>query len=74
MSISRTAHSSAFAAFFGLVTTSVSRCGSPLYWPSSTRFGSTRISRTCSGVHRMRIDVMRLLMQLDLPGAGLARR
>ena len=27
MSISRTAHSSAFAAFFGLVTTAVSRCG-----------------------------------------------
>jgi hypothetical protein len=46
MSISRTAQSSAFAAFFGLVTTSVSRCGSPLYWPSSTRFGSTRIIRT----------------------------
>ena len=31
MSISRTAQSSAFAAFFGFVTTSVSRCGSSLY-------------------------------------------
>ncbi len=45
----------------------VMRCGTPSYAESSTRFGSTRMSRTSSGVDRMRIDVMRLLMQLDLP-------
>ena len=38
-----TAQASALAAFLGLVTTWVSRCGRPLYWPSSTRLGSTRI-------------------------------
>ena len=67
MSISRTAQSSAFAAFFGLVTTSVSRCGRSLYAPSSTRLGSTRMRRTWSGVQRMSIDVTSELMQLDLP-------
>ena len=62
-----TAHCSALAAFFGFVTTWVSRCGSRLYWPISTRLGSTRISRTWSGVLRISIDVTMQLMQLDLP-------
>ena len=47
--------------------TRVSRWGTPLYWPSSTRLGSTRISRTSSGVARIRIDVTRALMHEDLP-------
>ena len=38
-----------------------------MYWPSSTRFGSTRIIRTWSGVARMRIDVISELMHDDLP-------
>ena len=38
-----------------------------MYWPSSTRFGSTRISRTCSGVDRMSTDVTNELMHDDLP-------
>ena len=55
------------AAFLGLVTTWVSRCGIWLYWVSSTRLGSIRIMRTCSGVERIRIDVMIELMHDDLP-------
>ena len=67
MSISRTAQSSTLAAFFGLVTTSLRRCGRPLYAPSSTRLGSTRIRRTWSGVQRMSSEVTSELMQLLLP-------
>ena len=55
------------AAFFGSTTTWVSRWGRSLYWPSSTRFGSTRMSRTWSGVARVRIEVSTELMQDDLP-------
>jgi hypothetical protein len=49
-SISRTALRSALAASLGSVMMGVSRCGMPSYMPSSTRLGSTRIMRTCSGV------------------------
>ncbi len=55
------------AAFFGLVTTSVRRCGSLLYCPISTRLGSTRIIRTWSGVDRIRIDVSSEFRHEDLP-------
>ncbi len=37
------------------------------YWPISTLFGSTRISRTWSGVDRIRIDVINELRHDDLP-------
>ena len=39
----------------------------PSYAVSSTRFGSTRIMRTSSGVARMRIEVIIELTKLDLP-------
>ena len=39
----------------------------PSYAVSSTRFGSTSISRTSSGVARIRIEMISELMQLDLP-------
>ena len=39
----------------------------PSYIPSSTRFGSTRIMRTCSGVDLNRIDMIMALMATDLP-------
>ena len=38
-----------------------------MYCPISTRFGSTRIMRTWSGVERMRMDVSRELRHDDLP-------
>ncbi len=47
--------------------TLVRRCGTSLYWPSSTRFGSTRIIRTSSGVVRIRIEVTMALMHDDFP-------
>ena len=58
---------SALAAFFGLVTGCVSKCGKRLYWPISTCLGSMRMRRTCSGVVRMSNEVRMLLMPLDLP-------
>ena len=67
MSISRTTHCRASAAFFGLVMIGVIRCGMPSYAVSSTRFGSTRIIRTSSGVERISTEVISELMQLDLP-------
>ena len=67
MSISRTTHCSASAAFFGLVMIGVMRCGMPSYAVSSTRFGSTRTIRTSSGVERSSTEVISVLMQLDLP-------
>ena len=48
--ISNTAHCSAPAAFFGSVTTGISRWGMPLYGASSTILGSTMMNRTSSGV------------------------
>ena len=66
-SISLTAQARALAAFLGSTTTGVSRWGSPLYWPSSTRLGSTRISRTWSGVARIKMEVISELMHEDLP-------
>ena len=65
-SISPTTHCSASAAFFGLVMIWVIRCGIPAYAVSSTRFGSTRIMRTSSGVARIRIEVISPLMQVEL--------
>ena len=67
MSISRTTHCSASAAFFGLVMIGVIRCGMPSYEVSSTRFGSTSTIRTSSGVARIRIEMIIELMQVDLP-------
>ena len=62
-----TAQLRALAAFFGSTTTWVSRWGRSLYWPSSTRFGSIKMSRTWSGVARVRIEVSTELMQDDFP-------
>ncbi|CAM5713176.1 hypothetical protein STENM223S_09406 [Streptomyces tendae] len=45
----------------------VIRCGMPSYAVSSTRLGSTRIIRTSSGVARIMTEVIRQLMQDDLP-------
>lgn len=67
MSISRTTHCSASAAFFGLVMIGVIRCGMPSYAVSSTRLGSTSTIRTSSGVERTSTEVIRQLMQEDLP-------
>jgi hypothetical protein len=67
MSISRTTHSRASAAFFGLVTIGVTRCGTPSYEVSSTRFGSISSSRTWSGVDRASTETSSVLRQLDLP-------
>ncbi len=67
MSISRTTHCSASAAFFGLVMIGVMRCGMPSYAVSSTRLGSTSTMRTSSGVERIRIEVIIELTKLDLP-------
>ena len=39
----------------------------PSYAVSSTRFGSTRIMRTSSGVVRIRIDEIMEFTKLDLP-------
>ena len=66
-SISRTALRSAFAASFGSVIIGVNRWGIPSYMPSSTRFGSTRISLTCAGVVRYRRLIIIALMATDLP-------
>ena len=67
MSISRTTHWRASAAFFGLVMIGVTRCGMPSYAVSSTRLGSTSTSRTSSGVARIRTEMIRELRQDDLP-------
>ena len=67
MSISRTTHCSASAAFLGLVMIGVIRCGTPSYAVSSTRLGSTMIIRTSSGVDRMRIEAIIELTNDDLP-------
>ncbi len=47
--------------------TRVSRWGTPLYWPSSTRLGSTMISRTSSGRVRISSEVTIELMHDDFP-------
>ena len=67
MSISRTTHCSASAAFLGTVMIGVTRCGMPSYAVSSTRFGSTSSIRTSSGVARIITEVIMELMKLDLP-------
>jgi hypothetical protein len=67
MSISRTTQSSASAAFFGFVTIGVTRCGTPSYAVSSTRFGSISSSRTSSGVARVSTETSSELRQDDLP-------
>ncbi len=67
MSISRTTHCSASAAFFGLVMIGVIRCGTPSYAVSSTRLGSMSTMRTSSGVERMSTLVISVFMQPDLP-------
>src|SRR5574341_477139 len=45
----------------------VYRWGSPSYMPSSSRLGSTRIRRTCSGVALYRMDMIMALMVTLLP-------
>src|ERR1700753_910493 len=66
-SISRTALRKAFAASFASVMIGVNRCGMPSYMPSSTRLGSTRIMRTCSGVLLNSTLMIMALMATDLP-------
>ena len=66
MSISRTTHSTS-AALLGTVMIGVTRCGMPSYAVSSTRFGSTSIIRTSSGVDRIKIEVIIELTKLDFP-------
>ena len=66
-SISRTALRRAFAASFASVMIGVNRCGIPSYIPSSTRFGSTRIMRTCSGVLLNSTLMIIALIATDLP-------
>src|ERR1700760_3584832 len=66
-SISRTALRSALAASLGSVMMGVNRWGMPSYMPSSTRLGSTRIMRTCSGVALNNTDMIIALMATDLP-------
>ena len=66
-SISLTALRRALAASLGSVIMGVNRCGMPSYMPSSTRFGSTRISRTCAGVVRKSRLMIMALMATDLP-------
>ena len=67
MSISRTTHCSASAAFLGLVMIGVTRCGTPSYAVSSTRLGSTISIRTSSGVARISTEVIMEFTKLDLP-------
>src|ERR1039457_3355912 len=45
----------------------VNRWGMPSYRPNSTRLGSTRIMRTCSGVDLKSTDMIIALMATDLP-------
>ena len=66
-SISRTALRRALAASLGSVMMGVNKCGMPSYMPSSTRFGSTRMSRTCAGVVRYSKLMIMALMATDLP-------
>ena len=62
-----TAQPSAPAALRGSVTTGTSRCGIPLYTPSSTTFGSIMRKRTSSGVLLYSMLMIMELMQTDLP-------
>ena len=65
--ISTTAQLRAPAACLGSVTTGISKCGIPLYTPSSTIFGSTIIILTSSGFDLYKILVISELIHTDLP-------
>ena len=54
-------------AFLGSVTTGVNKWGTPLYIESSTFLGSTKTSFTSSGLVRIKIEVIILLIHTDLP-------
>ncbi len=55
------------AANFALVTTGISKCGTPLYTESSTIFGSIKINLTWSGRAFIKILVKIVLIATDLP-------
>ena len=66
--ISFAAQRRAATTFFTSVTTGTSRCGSFSYTLNSVPpFGSTRMSRSCSGVLHMRNPLMIELRHTDLP-------